>query len=106
MKKTALFTIAITALATSSWALFDGCLDKRLPRELEFKLMYDCVSQNCMNVYGGLDEKIQACSCFIGAMICEQDEKALQQQANSSSNTCRITHDTKRLEKCLEKKKK
>ena len=107
MKKIALFSIAVAALATSSWALFDGCLDKRLPRELEFKLMYECVSNNCMNVYGGgLDAKIQACSCFIGAMICEQSEKELQQQANNGSNTCSITHDTKRLDKCLEKKKK
>ena len=106
MKKTTLFFIAVASLATSSWAIFDGCLEKRLPREMEFKLMYDCVSNNCMNVYGSLDDKILACSCFIGSMICEQSEKDLQAQVKNGSNTCSITYDKKRLDKCLEKKKK
>ena len=104
MKKIALSAITLAAMATSSWALFDGCLEKRLPRELEFKLMYDCVSNNCTNTYGSLDEKIEACSCFIGAMICEQSEKELKEQ--SHSNTCSINHDKKRLKKCLEKRER
>lgn len=106
MKILSIFSLAVAALATTSWAFLDGCLEKRLPRELEFKLMYDCVSNNCARVSGGLEEKIQACSCFIGSMICEQSEKELQQQAKDGSNTCSITHNTKKFDKCLEKKKK
>jgi hypothetical protein len=103
MKKITLSIIFTAFLATSSWALFDGCLEKRLPRELEFKLMYDCVTNNCTNTYGTINEKIAACSCLIGSMLCEQSEKELQ-TVSQQTNTCSIAHNKKKLTKCLDKK--
>ena len=104
MKKIALSVLTMVAMTTSSWALFDGCLEKRLPRELEFKLMYECVRNNCTSTNSyNMDKKIAECSCFIGSMICEQSEKELQHQADNQAYACSITHDKKRLNKCLDK---
>jgi len=106
MKKIIISSLVLFILASNSWAsLFDGCLEKRLPREIEFKLMYDCVSSNCVNAYSSLNDKIEACSCLIGSIICEQGVDGAVSKAQSGSNACRINRDDKRLEKCLEKKK-
>ena len=103
MKKIMYAGLFVTCATTTSFSFFDGCLDKRLPRELEFKLVYECVRTGLPVTRAQMDKKIKACSCFIGSVICEEGKDALMKCENWER--CNVKHDRKKMEKCLEEEK-
>ena len=94
----------LAAMTASSWALGDGCMNERLPRDEEYKLMHACIQNKCAMSSADFEAKVDACACYIGALICELGEKELLREDHSQ--TCHILKKKERVEKCLEKKKK
>lgn len=104
MKEKFPFAIVLFGLATLSYAGLFDCTSKRFSRELEFKLMSECVSSNQYMYQERYQKKVAFCSCYVGSLACEYDgdDEKLFKAAESND----LSYSVKKLNKCVEKAEK
>lgn len=103
MKQSILTLIALSIAISPTFAgLLGDCSNKRFSRELEFDIMYHCVSSINLMDRNEYKTKIEACACYVGSLACEfdgSDEKLIK----TAELGKKLENNDKKYNQCSEK---
>ena len=100
MKTILTILISLSIASCMSYAFLGSCQDKRFSRQMEYKLMQECMSSSYYSSYSQQVSKLNACACYVASLACEYDGK--DKKLNKAAEKGKLKNDEKEYNKCLE----